>query len=129
MPAQTPLTVNTAYYSQDDTAPAYVRQLQEADGSGIDLTAATSVTITLAHSRYDHYYSPYAPVVLRRACDITAPGTGWVSYSPTAGDLHIPGTFDVIFEINWNDGTRQTVPAHTYEKITVRTKPGGFEES
>ncbi len=133
MPTQSPANIGTAYYSQHDTAPAYRRQLLEPDGSPIDLTNASTVTITIGHLRGDHYYSPYTLLVPRAPVTIENPRTnGWVNWGPgsTPGvnALHLPGNFDLIFEINWNDATRQTVPAHTYEKIRVTTKPGGFEQ-
>ena len=128
MPAQTPVSVGTAYYSQNDTNPPLRRQLKEGDGSAIDLTAATTVTITIGFQRDFHYYSPKTPIVLRGSCDIDGdPTTGYVDWIPGVGDLSIPGSFHFIFEINWSDGTRQTVPAHTYETLVITTKPGGFE--
>lgn len=129
MPAQTPVSVGTAYYSQNDTNPPLRRQLLEGDGvTAIDLTSATTVTITIGFQRDMHYYSPYAPIVLRSNCNIEAPTTdGYVNWVPSVGDLSPPGSYHFIFEINWSDGTRQTVPAHTYETLVITTKPGGFE--
>ncbi len=133
MPAQTPVAVGTAYYSQHDTAPDLRRQLLNGDGSPIDLTAATSVVIIIGYLRYQHYYSPFPRLIDRDGADIDVdPTTGFVSWTPGVvrgtDALHIPGLFDQIWEINWNDGTVQTVPAHTYEKVVVTTKPGGFEQ-
>lgn len=130
MPSQAPTSAGTAYYSENDRAPALRRQLLNGDGTAISLAAANTVTITIAHSRYDHYYSPYTPIVDRSACNIEAPATGgWVNWVPGAGDLSPPGAYQFIFEINWNDGTRQTVPAHTYETMFIRTKPGGVDQA
>ena len=131
MPAQTPVRVNTAYYSQWDTAPDLRRQLLEADGSAIDLTAATAVKIHIAHGRGDHYYSPYTPPVPWDDCDIESPATtGYVTWTPgeTIGvnALWLPGQFDYQFLIIWSDATRQTLGPNTYEKLHVRTRPGGF---
>lgn len=131
MPAQTPVSAGTAYYSQNDTSPVLRRQLLEGDGTAIDLTAATSVTIIIGRQRDTHYYSPYPLIVDRDACVIDGdPTTGYVEWTPgTTKDvdqLYLPGAFHFIFEITWNDSTVQTVPAHTYEVIRVTTKPGGF---
>lgn len=128
MPSQSPVSAGTAYYSQNDTGPPLERQLLNGDGTPIDLTAATSVTITVAHGKGMHYYSPYPPIVDRAACVIFDAVNGWVRRNWVAGDLTPPGDYHFIFEINWNDGTRQTVPAHTYETLFIRTKPGGFEQ-
>lgn len=127
MPSQSPASVGTAFYSQGDTAPALRRRLLEGS-TPIDLTNATSVTITISYARYSHYYSPFEKKVDRYACNIEAPATdGWVNYVPLSTHLDIVGEYHYIFEINWNDGTRQTVPAHTYETLIVRAKPGGVE--
>ena len=131
MPAQTPVAVGTAYYSQNDTAPDLIRILKEGDGTPIDLTNATGVTILIGRQRDFHYYSPYPLVVDRDATVIDPdPTTGSVAWTPgTVRDvdqLYLPGTFDFLFEITWVDGTIQSVPAHTYETIVVTTKPGGI---
>lgn len=127
MPAQSTAT-GAAYYQENDTAPDLVRQLLDGNGDAIDLSDADTVTITIAYARYSHYYSPYEKIVDRASCDIVAPATGgWVSWTPGVGDLSPPGSYHYIFEINWQDGTRQTVPSNTYEPLIVRTKPGGVE--
>lgn len=129
MPTQSPVSIGTAYYSENDTGPPLRRQLLNGDGTAIDLTAAASVTITIAHSRYDHYYSPYTPIVKRDPVNIEVPKTGgWVNWVPGVGDMSPPGSYAFIFEINWNDGTRQTVPQHTYETLVILTKPGGVDQ-
>lgn len=127
MPAQSTTTA-TAYYSENDTAPDLRRQLLDGDGDPIDLTDASSVTITIGYARYSHYYAPFEVIVDRASCDIETPKTdGWVHWTPGTGDLSPPGTYHYIFEINWGDGTRQTVPPNSYETLVVRTKPGGQE--
>ena len=129
MPSQVPVSVGTAYYSQHDTWPPLRRQLLNGDDTAIDLTNAATVTITIAHMRYSDYYSPRTPNVLRGPCNIEDPRIdGYVNWVPLTEDLHRPGTFTFIFEINRNDGSRQTVPAHTRETLVVNTKPGGFEQ-
>lgn len=128
MPAQTPTNVGTAYYSHNDTGPPLRRRLEEGDGSPMDLTNADTVTIIISFARYSHYYSPYRPIVNRGPCQIEDPRSdGWVFWVPQSGDLSPPGEFHFVFEVTWNDGTTQTVPAHTYETLVIRTKPGGFD--
>jgi len=127
MPAQTPVSVGTAYYSQLDTAPDLVRTLFEGDGvTPIDLTGAT-VVIKIGFIRAQHYYSPYDLIVDSGPCAIVGdPTLGVVSWTPLTGDLDPPGEFHFIFEITFGGGGVQTVPAHTYETMVVTTKPGGF---
>ncbi len=128
MPAQTPVSVGTAYYQQHDTAPDLVRTLFEGDGvTKINLTGAT-ITLRLGFQRDFHYYSPYTPVVDAGPCAIVGPGTdGKVSWTPLAGDLNIPGLFHFRFTIIFAGGAEQTVPAHTYERLVITTPIGGFE--
>jgi hypothetical protein len=126
MPAQTPVSVGTAYYAQYDTAPDLVRTLFEGDGvTPINLTGAT-VTLTLAYQRYSHYYSPRTPVVAAGPCAIVgAPTDGVVSWTPLTNDLATPGQYHFRFNITFGSGATQTVPAHTYETLIVTTPPGG----
>ncbi len=128
MPAQTPVSVGTAYYSQNDTAPDLVRTLFEGDGvTPINLTGAT-VTIRIGFQRDFHYYSPHLPIVVAGSCNIVGdPLDGEVSWSPQAGDLSPPGSYHFVYHITFAGGGVQTVPAHTYETLVVTTKPGGFE--
>ena len=112
-------------------APPLRRQLLNGDGTAIDLTLVTSVNILIAHARYDHTYSPYPPIVPWDACAIEAPEVdGYVQWIPGivrgVDALWLPGTFQYIFEINFDSGARQTVGPNTYEHLHVRTKPGGF---
>lgn len=127
MPSQTTVSA-TAYYSENDTAPDLLRQLVDGVGNPIDLSDATTVTIIVSYARYSHYYSPFPKKVDRGPCDIVAPPSdGWVSWTPAAGDLSPPGVYHYVFEVTFNDGTKMTVPANTYETLVVTTKPGGQE--
>jgi hypothetical protein len=126
MPAQTQ-TSGAAYYSENDTAPVLVRQLLDGNGDPYDLQEAAGVTITIAPSRYSHYYSPPTPIVDRGNAAVTNAALGYVSWEPQNGDLSPPGTYHYIFEVTWDDGTVQTFPPNGYESLIIRTKPGGLE--
>ncbi len=128
MPAQTPVSVGTAFYEQHDTKPDLVRTLFEGDGvTPINITGAT-ITFRLGFQRDLHYYSPYTPIVLAGPCTLVGPGTdGKVSWTPLATDLSIPGLFHFRFTITFAGGGVQTVPAHTYERLVITTPIGGFE--
>lgn len=126
MPAQS-TTTGAAYYFENDTAPPLRRQLLDGNDEPIDLTDATSVTITIAHARYSHYYSPGFKIVDHELVVIEGGTDGWVNWTPAAGALSPPGSYHYVFEITWNDGTEETVPSNTYEALVIRTKPGGRE--
>lgn len=124
MPTQTPTTTGTAYYNEGDTYPPLVRQLLDSDGEALDLTTATAVTITIAHAPGDYYYSPYTKLVDRSACTITTAAQGIIQWLPGSGVLTPPGTYLYSFEVTFPGGV-QTVPAHKYEVMVIKSRPGG----
>lgn len=124
MPAQT-TTTGAAFYSENDRAPDLVRTLVDGDGNPIDLTNAVAVTITIAHARYSHYYSPGIKIVDQASCTIDDAVNGVVRWQPGVGDLSPPGTFHYVFEIEWSGSRIETVPPNTYEPLIIRAKPGG----
>ena len=127
MPAQT-TAANTKYYGQNDTAPPLDDQLLDDDGNPLDLTGA-EVYITIGWTKYSHYYSPQRAIVDRASCTIEGdPTLGNVRWSPQAGDLEHPGSFDISYEIKYADDTVRTNPLPTYQHIFVRTPPGGRRE-
>lgn len=126
MPSQATET-GTAYYSENDRAPALRRQLVDGDGNPIDLSTATSVTIIIGRQRWSHYYSPYTRLVDRGVCNIEAGTDGWVNWVPGDGELSPPGNYEFVFEITWPGGLPETVPPNSYETLIIKTKPGGVE--
>jgi len=124
MPTQTPITSDVAYYNQNDTFPPLERTLLNGDGSAMDLSSATGATITIGHASYDHHYSPYAKIVDAAACAITDAANGVVTWTPQPGDLALAGTFHYSYQVTFPGGS-QTVPAHKYEVLQVRARPGG----
>ena len=126
MPAQTP-TVGRAYYQEGDTAPNLRRQLLDGSGTPIDLTGAT-VTIDIAHSSYDYYYSPMRRIVEDASCIVetqTGATIGYVQYQPSPGDLSPPGNYGFRFKVTYGDGSIQHIPPHTYEPLIITTRVGG----
>ena len=128
MPAQT-VTGNTKYYGQNDTAPDFVNTLYDEDGvTPLDLTGA-EVFLTMAWTRYSHYYAPGRTQVDRAACVIQGdPTLGVVAWTPVGGDMAFIGNFDISYEIKYGDGRVRTSPLPTYKHIIVRAAPGGDRE-
>lgn len=131
MPAQTS-AVGRAFYQAGDTYPPLRRRLLDGDGAPIDLGSGINeavVTISIAYSSYDYYYSPQAKIVDAAVCvveDQTDPDSlGYVQWFPQAGDLDITGSHQYRFTIIWPSGETQTIPANTYEVIHVTTPVGG----
>jgi hypothetical protein len=99
-----------------DTAPAYVVNLQEdvdTTPAAINLTSATSVTFKMRLVD-----TTGAPEV-SGACVVTSAASGTVTYEWDPGDTATPGTYDVEFQILWNDGTIETVPNSGYGAVIV----------
>ena len=101
---------------QKDTRPVYLVQLVDAStGSNvpINLTNATSVTFKMrVHG------GTGAPKVTAAATIVDAVN-GKVQYTFTSANLDTVGTFDVEFEILWNDGGIETVPNDSYLTVIV----------
>lgn len=132
MPSQTKQGSSVYQYIEYSTGPPLEKQLLHPQtGEPIDLTDATSVTISIAwampHGSY--YTSPRDRIVSEQPCDIDDAATGWVSWTPgTTKDVDAltpPGTFLYQHEINFNDGTEWVVPSNTYEPLIVRARVGG----
>ena len=102
---------------QNDTAPAYVYDMQDdvdtESPTAINLTSATSVTFKMRLEG-----TTGAPKV-DAAMEITTPASGRVTYEWAAGDTDTPGTYEVEYEILWNDGTIETVPNNGYDSVIV----------
>jgi len=90
----------------------------------LDLTGA-SVTIDIAHTSYDYYYSPMRRIVEDGACIVEGGTEGWVQWEPGVGELSPPGNYRYRFTITYGGGTQQTVPANTSEALTITTRVGG----
>jgi len=102
-------------YVTGDTGPAYTARIPLLDndavatGSYADLTDAT-VNFQMRKPDDKKYQVNQPATIVGAATD------GRVSYSWAVNDLGIAGTYEVQFEVTWNDGTIQTTEAET---ITV----------
>lgn len=132
MPAQSN-TSGAVYYVEFDNAPPLTACLKDGNEDPIDLTGATvKITIAFAMPRGTYYTSPRDQIVVRSDVDVDADqvnNKGFVSWTPGAqGDddaLTPPGQFLYIFEVTYQDGTRQTIPANTYQTMIITSPVGG----
>lgn len=95
------------YIKQHDTAPAYVADLKDnfdTTPTAIDLTNATSVTFKMREQGNTGAPKVSSPMT------IVSPSGGQVRHAWGASDTDTVGTYDVEFEIAWNDGKIETVP-------------------
>ena len=127
-PAQT-VGSSAVYYSEKDTAPDLPAVLSDGAGEPIDLTGS-SVTISIAYSRYSYYYSPTRRIVDRSPCVVDPDqinNTGLVRWTPGDGDLSPPGQYLYYFQVTYPGGGVQTIPPNTYLPMIIRTPVGGQE--
>lgn len=102
---------------QHDTRPAYVADLKDNVGTtleaAIDLTDATSVTFKMRAMG-----ATGAPFISRAMTIVSTTG-GRVQHNWQSGDTATTGTFQVEFEIAWNDAGTETVPNVDYMTVIV----------
>ena len=101
---------------QNDTRPVYVTTLQDNVDTtpvAIDLTNATGVKFKMRT-----HGSTGIPKVNQPMAFVNR-ANGQVSYTWTTGDTDTVGTYDVEFEITWNDGGIETVPNDSYKTVNV----------
>lgn len=103
---------------QHDTKP-WVFTLKE-NGSGVDLTGASTVVIHMLDSALNSVIN--GGTVTPDADQTTYPGK--CSYPPVAGDVDASGEFSAEFEVTWGDGTISTFPHDGYETITIHPDLG-----
>ncbi len=117
---------------QHDRRPWLVAQLQNKDGSGIDLTGALSVEVIVRTTGA----ASTAPPLFKEPCEVlvSVPGgipeeyddgapvtdlDGWVRYKWAIGDTDATGTYDVEWEILWAVDDPQTVPTVGYYTVEI----------
>jgi hypothetical protein len=99
-----------------DTKPIYAAQLLDQAGTvneaPINLTNATSVKFIMNNAST-------GTNITNANCAITAAATGQVTYAWDSDDTATSGTYNVEFEIHWNDGTIETVPNQGYNTVII----------
>ena len=134
MPAQT-TGADTVYYVEFDTAPPLRACLKDGSGDPIDLTGSTvTITVAFAMPRGSYYTSPRDQIIERSEVDVDpdqVENKGFVSWTPEPqgsseeGILSPPGEFLYTFEVVYQDGGKQTIPANTYQTLIIKTPVGG----
>ncbi len=134
MPAQT-TGADTVYYVEFDTAPPLRACLKDGQGDPIDLTGSTvTITVAFAMPRGTYYTSPRAQIITRAEVVVDSDqvaNKGFVSWTPEPQDsvnegiLSPPGEFLYTFEVIYQDGGKQTIPANTYQTMIIKSPVGG----
>lgn len=98
------------YIKRNDTSPAIRANLLDGDGNAVDVTAATI--------RF-HMSEPNGTVVIDAAGTIVNAAGGIVEYQWQAGDTDTAGYFNTEFEVTYGDGTIETFPNSTYQRVRI----------
>lgn len=101
----------TFYIKQNDTGPAIVATLQDANGNAINLTGAG----VRFHMRS---VSGGNPVVDAAATVVTAL-SGIVRYNWVAADTDTVGTYQAEFEVTYADASIETFPNDGYIAVQI----------
>lgn len=98
---------------QGDTLPNLPFQLFEPDKvTPLNVSAASVINLVV---RQRNAVNP----IFKKPVTMTDPATGVGHYDWQAGDTDVTGTFDYEFEITWNTGDIQSIPADTYFQLNI----------
>jgi hypothetical protein len=103
---------------RNDTAPSIRMQLQEDDGTPIDVSSALRVDLHIKKA------SSQTALIEDRTLAIENAATGIVRYDIQPGDLAGTGRFNVEAEIWWSATSNQTVPNKGYSVLTLEEDLG-----
>jgi len=133
VPSQNNQAAQLVSYVEGDTAPPLKACLKDGNGDAVDLTGAgVTISIAFAMPRATYYTSPRNRIVDESPCTFNIDQSldgghrGWISWSPSEDDLFPPGQYLYTFEITYQDGSHQTIPADTYMPMKIRTRVGGL---
>lgn len=101
----------TFYIKQNDTGPAMLATLQDANGNAINLVGAS----VRFHMRKMHGANP---VIDAEATVVTA-ASGIVRYNWLAADTATVGTYQAEFEVTYADASIETFPNGGYIDVQI----------
>lgn len=100
----------TFYVKQNDTSPAMLATLQDADGNAINLTAASV--------RF-HMRQIGGSIVVDAAAIVVTPLSGLVRYNWSAADTTTIGSYQAEFEVTYADASIETFPNDGYIRVEI----------
>jgi hypothetical protein len=102
----------TFYVKQNDTSPAMLATLQDANGSAIDLTAASV--------RFHMRAIGSGTATVDAAATIVTAASGIVRYDWEASDTATIGSYQAEFEVTYADTTIETFPNDGYIRVEIK---------
>jgi hypothetical protein len=101
----------TFYIKQNDTSPAMLATLQDAQGSGVDITGASV--------RFHMRPIGSAHVTVDAAATIVDAESGDVRYDWQADDTDTAGSYQAEFEVTYADASIETFPNNDYIRVDI----------
>ena len=101
----------TFYIKQNDTSPALLATLQDADGIAVDITGAAI--------RFHMRQIGSAAVEVDAAAVIVTPLQGIVRYDWLAADTAEIGSYQAEFEVTYADASIETFPNDGYIRVKI----------
>ena len=101
----------TFYVKQNDTSPAMLATLQDADGNSTDLTAASV--------RFHMRRIGIPDVIVDAPAVIVTPSEGLVRYDWVAADTVSIGSYQAEFEVTYADASIETFPNDGYIRVEI----------
>jgi len=101
----------TFYIKQNDTSPAMLATLQDANGDAVDITAASV--------RFHLRPISSQTVTVDGAATIVTALDGLVRYDWQAADTSTVGSYQAEFEVTYADSTVETFPNDGYIRVEI----------
>lgn len=102
----------TFYVKQNDTSPAILATLQDANGTAIDVTGASV--------RFHMRSIGGTSTVVDAAATIVTAASGIVRYDWDAADTASIGSYQAEFEVTYADASVETFPNDGYIRVEIK---------
>lgn len=101
----------TFYVKQNDTSPAMLATLQDANGAAVNILGATI--------RFHMRAIGSTQTKVNSAATIVNAATGEVRYNWSASDTNTVGAFQAEFQVTYADGKIETFPNDGYIPVEI----------
>jgi hypothetical protein len=101
----------TFFIKRNDTSPAILATLQDADDNAIDITGATV--------RFHLRAIGAKQVTVDSAAVIVAPLDGIVRYDWNSADTDVAGSYQAEFKVTYADASIETFPNNGYLRVEI----------
>lgn len=103
--------MSTLQMKKDDLEPKFIATLRNADGTAVDLTNATSVSLIVKQQGGPKYFKGSAVFIDR--------SNGIVSYTWASGNTDTVGSFQMEWEVIWPTNRQETFPNTGYDTLII----------